>query len=349
MTNHNAVWTPPELWSEADVDMEKPSSVVETLDDLVEERLEQRFGRQSVSEEERATARDTISLEMSETSNWVYFPWDDRVVRYPSQADHLSIRTWRNKNLVTEEEQQKLALAKVAIFGLSVGSNVAAQLAQSGIGGEFLLADADRISPSNLNRMRASMADVGIKKTVFVGRKMAEVDPYIKQTHLGDGYKGIATDEVLEQWSPDIIFDEVDNLSVKAMIRQTAQRLKVPVMMVGDIGERSIIDIERYDQPGTTPFNGKLTAETYQRLLADNVKDPAEIMQLLVQLNGMENISERLFASATNPELGGLPQLGSTASAGAAMAERASRAILLGEELPSGTYIHNPDTTLRLS
>ncbi len=322
--------------------------VVDGLDAFVDERIERLFGRVEQTDTALEEARTKARVEIEDASNWVHVPWLHTVIRYPAKEEHRDIRTWRNKNLITPEEQQKLLEARIAVIGLSVGSNIVDQLSQSGIGDAFLMADRDRISPSNLNRIRASMADIGLKKTVVAGRKLSLVDPYIEQLHLPEGYVEDETDIILEQWRPDIIFDEVDDLAVKAMIRRVAKELRIPVVMVGDIHERSVIDVERYDiSSDVQPFNGKISEADYQRLLHREVA-PEEVIGLLVQLNGIENISERLFASAGDPSLGGLPQLGSTAARGGTHAEKISRAIILDQGLESGTYVDNPDAFLRL-
>lgn len=323
--------------------------VVDAIDAIVEDLVEQRVGRTEIAPGLRISLEDELRSHVRATSNWVTFPWLNRVVRYPAKPDHQSLRTWRNRDLVTADEQSRLLGIRVAVFGLSVGSNIVDQLSHSGIGGSFLIADKDRVSPSNLNRIRASMTDVGLKKTTVAGRKLAQTDPYIEQVHLPDGYVPRVTDSLLEEYRPDLIFDEVDNLAIKAMIRRVAMRLRIPVIMVGDIGDRSVVDVERYDiDENPTPFNGQIPKASYEQLLRDEIRDPREILQLLVALNGPENISERLFASATNPELGGLPQLGATATAGAALADRIVRAIVLDRALASDRYVCNPDATLRL-
>lgn len=44
------------------------------------------------------------------------------------------LRTFRNRNLITVGEQSVLSEARVAVLGLSVGSNVVDQFVQTGIG-----------------------------------------------------------------------------------------------------------------------------------------------------------------------------------------------------------------------
>lgn len=320
--------------------------IIDPIDNIIDDIAELRHGKMG----SMSPAADETRTELLDRGvaygEWVHFPWKRAVVRYPESSDHFELRTFRNRHLVTTDEQRILGDATIAVFGLSVGSNILDQLAQSGIGRNFILADPDRITPTNLNRIRATMADVGLRKTVVAGRKLSEVDPYVGQLHLENGYTD-DVDELLENTLPDVIVEEVDDLSAKARIRRIARELEIPLVMVGDIGERSILDVERYDEGNTQPFNGKLSQKEYEQLLEGDV-DPAKLQKLLIKLNGLRNISPRLLRSAGDPELGGFPQLGATAAAGAALANSAIRGILLDRDMNSGTYVANPDKTLRL-
>ncbi len=352
MSSSESLWTPPEFLDQSDVDRLGSEPGIRVFDAsayISKDLFEMRHGRNEVDPVLAKKEKMELSEYVEESSKWVYFHWNGKIVRYPSLQDHYDIRTWRNKNLILAEEQERLGELRIATIGMSVGSNINDQLVQSGIGGDFLFADKDTLSPSNLNRITAEMADVGLKKTVIMGRKISATDPYLGQLHLPDGYVGQETDSILEDWRPDVIFDEVDNLVVKAQLRRVAQRLCVPLLMMGDIDKKPILDIERYDiDPEVKPFNGKISSEMYERLLEDKVA-PEEVLGLLVALNGEENISERLFASATNPDLGGLPQRGSTAKSGASLSAIAIEAIFLDALDDSGTYTHDPKTGLGLS
>ena len=279
---------------------------------------------------------------------WVFFPWSGELVRYPERQEHLGLRTFRNRELITAAEQQRLGEARIAVFGLSVGSNVVDQFIQVGIGGAYLIGDMDRVSPTNLNRMRAAMRHVGMAKTDVLACKISEADPYIDQVHLADGY-GASGDEQLAAFNPDLIVEEVDDLVVKARIRRWASASRTPLIMVSDIGERSVLDVERHDLGSVRPFNGRVKPETFDKL-ADGGLTEAEQQRLIVRIVGARNLSVRMLKSAlqVDRELAGLPQLGSSASAGAAVASVAARAVLGHEALKSGAYVLSPRRMLRL-
>jgi tRNA A37 threonylcarbamoyladenosine dehydratase len=64
-----------------------------------------------------------------------------------------------------------------------------------GVGGRFRLADFDVFSLSNMNRLRASVQDVGLKKTHLAARQMFEIDPYLEIEIWPDGLSPERFDE----------------------------------------------------------------------------------------------------------------------------------------------------------
>src|SRR3989344_3614154 len=68
---------------------------------------------------------------------WVYYPWLNRVIHFPPIAELRVLRTSRNRNLITAEEQSKLYDSTIAVIGMSVGSNVVEALVSQGIGGKL--------------------------------------------------------------------------------------------------------------------------------------------------------------------------------------------------------------------
>ncbi|MGC0362887.1 hypothetical protein ABH922_000871 [Rhodococcus sp. 27YEA15] len=70
----------------------------------------------------------------------------------------------------------------------------------------------------------------------------------------------------------------------------------------------------------------------------------------LVKIVGAKNLTPRLVSSVLEigRSLGGLPQLGSTASAGDSSATVAAREILSSRKMKSGSYVHSPKRILGL-
>ncbi len=103
------------------------------------------------------------------------------------------VRTDRNRNKITSDEQALLATKKVGVIGLSVGQSVSLALTQERSFGELRLADYDTLDLSNLNRIRSGVHQLGLKKVVNVAREIAEIDPFLKVTCFPEG---ITTDNI---------------------------------------------------------------------------------------------------------------------------------------------------------
>ena len=351
-------WSPPLLFVAADdsdrrrlaglVSAGTITAVVDPIAELSDELYHCRHTGDMSDRAAREAFKQNFLNEADTFGVWVFFPWSGELVRYPEMQEHRSLRTFRNRNLITASEQRLLAGARIAVFGLSVGSNVVDQFVQVGIGGAYLIGDMDRVSASNLNRMRATMRHVGMAKIDVLACKISEVDPYIEQVHLADGY-GPEAEERLEAFKPNLIVEEVDDLVAKARIRRWASKSHTPLIMVSDIGERSVVDVERHDLGNVRPFNGRVKEATFNKL-ADGDLSPAEERGLLVKIVGPKHLSVRMLQSAlqVGKELAGTPQLGSAASAGAAVASVAARAVIGQEALKSGGYALSPRRMLKL-
>ena len=60
-------------------------------------------------------------------------------------------------------------------------------MAVQGLCGELRLADFDVLELSNLNRVPATVFDLGVNKAKVAARRVAEVDPYLPVHVLDDG------------------------------------------------------------------------------------------------------------------------------------------------------------------
>lgn len=285
------------------------------------------------------------------TGRWIFFPWSGDLVKYPPVEVHRRLRTARNAYLVTADEQELLGRATIAVFGLSVGSNVVERLAISGIGGSYVLADPDMIQATNLNRMRGSIADLGEGKVDHVAMWLSEIDPYIDQIHLRDGVTEGALSALLEGGSrPDVLIDEVDDLVAKMMIRVYARAHRVPVVMVTDVADSVLVDVERYDtDPRSEPFGGRLSSGQLAALSSGELSD-RQRRQVLLKIIGVRNLNTRMVKSALDVDkrLAGVPQLGTTAGMAGSLGAIAVREILLGRPMRSGRYVVSARRALHL-
>ena len=289
---------------------------------------------------------DDIKARREKIGAWFHYPWSRSLVHLPNKSDYQSLRTLRNRNIITNEEQSVLLSARPLIAGMSVGSNVVEQLIHSGIGGSYTLADFDTLSLSNLNRIHAGVSQVSEDKIDIIAKKISELDPYINQIHMRQGVTRNSLEALPEL--PSIIFDEVDDLCVKALLREYAQKNRIPLVMATDVGETSIIDIERHDIENVRPFNSRLSRETIEWMLSGKLTD-ADKKKITAKLIGLGNASIRLLSSIVDETVTGTPQLGPTASIGGGLAAIVTRDILLGLKVNSGRKVLKARKQLNLS
>ncbi|MEK7187548.1 MAG: ThiF family adenylyltransferase [Patescibacteria group bacterium] len=265
---------------------------------------------------------------------WVYYPWLSTIVHVLKDADFQLVRTARNRNLITKEEQDRFYNATVGLAGLSVGNSVALALVLQGGARNLRIADNDQLALSNLNRIRAGVTDLGSKKVYMTARQIYVLNPYAKVDIYPDG---LTPKNIGKFFSGppklDIMIDEIDNLAVKYLIREQAKKHKLAVVMAADNGDNAVVDVERYDLNSKLQFfHGRIGKTSYEKLLA---LDKFGIGKMIVRQIGPENITERIWESFS--EMGktivSWPQLGGTALLNGSVVAYCVRKILTKQSL----------------
>jgi hypothetical protein len=269
---------------------------------------------------------------VGEPDRFVYYSWRQAMVRVLGPGGFDALRLDRNRHKITRDEQARLRKLRIGIVGLSVGHSVAHVLAMEGLCGEMRLADFDILAVSNLNRIPASVLDLGTNKAVVTARRLAEIDPYLAVEIFPEG----ATLENMERFVDglDLLIDECDSLDIKVLSRGVARRRGVPVLM--ETSDRGLFDVERFDiEPDRPLFHG-LLGEVSSTTLAG--LSPQEKLPFVLAIVEAKHASARGAASLT--ELGltlsTWPQLGGDVMLGAATIAAAVRRFGVGEPLPSG-------------
>ena len=268
---------------------------------------------------------------------WVYYPWSRRLVHMLDRAEFIELRTNRNRYKITAEEQQLLMTKKVGIVGLSVGQTVALTMAMERSLGEIRLADFDTLGLSNLNRLRASVHNLGIPKVYLTAREISEIDPFITVKCYPDGIAHDTIDDfLLSGGRLDLLIDECDSLDIKVWLRHHARQLKIPVLM--ETNDRCLVDVERFDlEPDRPIFHGLIGDLHPEQLggLTTNDKVP-----YVLQIIGEPTISDRGRASMM--EVGNSiktwPQLASSVMMGGGIAADVARRMNLGYLRDSGRF-----------
>ncbi len=269
--------------------------------------------------------------------SWIYYPWNGMLLHMVTEKEYNLLRTNRNRNLITREEQSKLHHSCVAIAGLSVGSGIASTLTYQGIG-TMKLAEFDSLETTNLNRMRATILDVGKKKIDIVCEQLYEINPYLTVTPYPDGLtKTNLLSFVHKKPKPNVIFEIIDDFEMKILLRVEARKARIPVISTANLGDSVLIDVERFDlNPRLPLFNGVLGNLPEQIL-----KHPdADKHNYAVRMVGKHFVPPRALASVAQigKTLVGRPQLGSTVTMSSGISSYITRLIILGDNLASGRY-----------
>jgi hypothetical protein len=287
---------------------------------------------------------------------WAHYPWDERLVHVLPEREYFELRTDRNRHKITSAEQRRLRELRIGVIGLSAGQSIAIALAQEGIGSSYRLADFDRLTLSNTNRVRARVHELGLLKSVMTARAIAEIDPYVKVEIFPTGFGRESAQAFFEGDSVDrgggadrggerldFLIEVCDSIDVKALARIEARGRRVPVLMVNSEG--GILDIERFDlEPDRPIFHGLAPADIDPLALAGADLDTK--VAYLLPIVGLDNLSDRMVASLveTGSTVSTWPQLASGVMLGGALVSSAVRRIALGELRDSGRYAVSLDT-----
>ena len=241
-----------------------------------------------------------------------------------------AVRLDRNRNMITTEEQERLGVLRIGVAGLSVGHVIAHTLAAQGLVGELRLTDFDGLELSNLNRVPATLFDLGVNKATVTARRIAELDPYLPVRVLAAGLTHDTVDEFLD--GLDIVVEECDSLDMKALVREGAKARGIPVLMA--TSDRGLVDVERFDLEPDRPILHGLLGELDIALLP-GMSSRDKIPHILRHLDA-ERLSPRTAASLVEVDrsISTWPQLAGDVTLGATALAEAVRRIGLGN--PSG-------------
>lgn len=269
---------------------------------------------------------------IDEAPRFAYYPWRRTVIGVLGPRAFRMLRLDRNRNVITVDEQARLGALTIGVVGLSVGHVIAHTLATEGLCGRLRLADFDELELSNLNRVPATVLDLGLNKAVVAARRIAEIDPYLDV----EVFTGGLTVDCIEEFFDglDVVVEECDSLEAKALAREAARDRGLPVVMV--TSDRGLVDVERYDlEPGRPILHGLLDGMDSAGLAK---LTSHERIRYTVRHADPTQSSARLTASLleVGRTVSTWPQLVGEVTLGAAIIAEAVRRIGLGETLVSG-------------
>ena len=147
-----------------------------------------------------------------------------------ARAFRLSRRWDRTGRLLGDEAMERLARARVIVFGLGgVGSYAVEGLVRSGIG-QLTLVDFDEVCVTNLNRqLHATVRTVGKSKAELMAQRCREVNPDCRVYALAEFYRAETSEHLLQPgW--DFVVDAIDNVKAKLHLLHRCVTLGLPVV-----------------------------------------------------------------------------------------------------------------------
>lgn len=150
----------------------------------------------------------------------------------------------RTKLLLGSDAMEKLAAAKVAVFGIGgVGGYVVEALARSGVG-EFDLVDSDTVSITNINRqIIATNKTLGLYKVDVMKERILDINPDAKvHTYKCFFMPDCESEFSFEKYS--YVVDAVDTVTAKIAIIIKAKECNVPV--ISSMGAGNKLDASQF-------------------------------------------------------------------------------------------------------
>ena len=151
----------------------------------------------------------------------------------------------RTAFLLGEEAMERLAKARVAVFGLGgVGGYVVEALARGGIGALDLI-DNDTVSISNINRqILATRATVGSPKVEAAKQRLLLINPELKIATYQTFYTPATADQ-FDFAQYDYIVDAIDTVTGKLELISRAYGVNTPVISCMGTGNK--LDASAYE------------------------------------------------------------------------------------------------------
>ncbi|MFA7314817.1 MAG: ThiF family adenylyltransferase [Candidatus Magasanikbacteria bacterium] len=314
---------------------------VDNLQDQLEELCEIRNPELRDDKAKMSEMKNKFVLENKDKFVYFYIPSRKSCHKILEEEWYFELRTARNKNLITLEEQNKFRKTKVAFAGLSVGSNMVRMCALQGGPKQINIADMDVLGLSNLNRIMAGVHDLGRKKTEVVAEYVCEVDPFLQINLFSEGINEQNVEDFvrINNELVDVIVDEVDDIKSKIALRKMADKYKKPLISVADNADGVIIEVERYDKDFTfATFAKRLEIlQSFGNPQEMTIEDKARAITKFI---GIENIDTDMLLSVSEvgKTLYSWPQLGGAAVLSGLVGSFLIRKIVNGSNIKSGVY-----------
>ena len=151
----------------------------------------------------------------------------------------------RTQLVFGEEAMQRLAEARVAVFGIGgVGGYTVEALARSGIG-QLDLIDDDKVCITNVNRqLLATLKTVGQYKVDVAKERIADINPKCRVNTFKTFYMPDTEDE-FDFTQYDYIVDAIDTVKGKLALALNAQKAVTPI--ISSMGAGNKVDAAAFE------------------------------------------------------------------------------------------------------
>ena len=137
----------------------------------------------------------------------------------------------RTELLLGEEKLARLRSANVLVVGVGgVGAYAAEMIVRAGVG-RMTIADADKVSETNINRQLVALhSTVGKEKCEVLAERLRDINPDLKLKMVNRFIKDSETDALLDSEKFDYVVDAIDTLSPKLALIKGALERGIPLV-----------------------------------------------------------------------------------------------------------------------
>jgi len=341
MTKDELTILQPGEYTEEDVEQLRKGSEIWREVDIYASQLEELLEIKYPDNQQRQLQKVAfLKTNSKHKGAWVYYPWSGVLLHCIGPQELFELRTNRNQNLITKDEQQKLHSSVIGVAGMSVGAGIATGAVYAGISKTIKIADFDQLETANLNRIREALVNIGQAKVSLAKQHILELDPFSDVQTFSEGLTASNIDDFFSKPKLDVVVDEIDDFKLKVLLRVKSKENKIPLLMFTSLGDNILVDVERYDQNADQLlFNGAI-GDVAEEILSNDAISDADIKRYAVQIVGVNYVPTRALESLLHigTSLVGRPQLYSTVAVDGGLAAYIIRQMLLGADLKSGRY-----------
>lgn len=147
----------------------------------------------------------------------------------------------RSEILIGEEKLNRLREATVVIIGLGgVGGHAAESIVRAGVG-NIIIADYDRIAPSNMNRQILSLeSTMGSLKTDAAKGRFLDINPHLNIRTISERITPINITSLIDFKLPMYAIDAIDEIDAKTTLIAELVNNRIP--FVSSMGAGSRLD-----------------------------------------------------------------------------------------------------------